>query len=201
MGYRFLVVLCAIFMISGCAAFDHDNEPFAGFSPDEVPVIPGGVAGIHTGFYEGAMALDSNECSGILDEVGASVDLAIDVIHVDDYMNITFEDGTVSAGELVGDSAIFVVNDGSTEEVYYLTFSDEFETVEGSLEIIEPNDADQYEDPCASYTISLAEADKPEGFGTGAVASDDEAAEEEAPEGDTSVQPQFPLHIHVSVVN
>ncbi len=202
MGYRFLVVICAIFMIGGCAAFDHDNEPYAGFSPDEIPVIPGGVAGIHTGFYTGTITVDSNECASVVDEVGSALDFSIDAIHLDDYMNITFEDGTVSAGELVGDSAIFVVNDGTAETVYYLTFSDELETVSGSIEVIEPDESGQYADPCASYTVSMEEGDKPEGFGTAAAATggDDSSGDEGDGEGDGSIEPEFPLHVHVSVV-
>lgn len=190
MGYRLLVVLFAIFMIGGCAAFDSDNTPYVGFDPDIVPVIPGGVAGIHSGFYTGTVTLDSNECVGLMEEVGTSTDFAVDVVHVDNYINMTFEDGSVTAGELVGDGAIFMQKDGSTENVYYLTFSDEDETITGSLEVIEPNESGQYGDPCATYTITMEEGERPENFGTGEVVEEpgdedaDESSEESADEGE-----------------
>lgn len=185
MGYRLLVVLFAIFMIGGCAAFDSDNTPYVGFDPSIVPVMPGGVPGIHSGFYAGTLTLDSNECEGVMDEVGTSSDFAVDVIHVDNYINMTFEDGTVVAGELVGDSAVFMTKVGSTENVYYFTFSDESETITGSFEVIEPNDDLQYGDPCAVYSVAMEQGERPEGFGTGEVAEDEdseESAEESPPE-------------------
>ncbi len=178
-------------MIGGCAAFDSDNTPYVGFDPDIVPVIPGGVPGIHSGFYAGTLTLDSNECEGVMDEVGTSSDLAVDVIHVDNYINMTFEDGSLLAGELVGDSAVFMTKVGSTENVYYFTFSDESETVTGSLEIIEPNDGLQYGDPCAVYSVAMEQGERPEGFGTGEVA-EDEGSEEESPEESPQEEPGLP---------
>jgi hypothetical protein len=172
MGYRLFVVLCAVFMIAGCSAFDSDNTPYTDWSPDLIPPIPGGKAGIHSGFYSGTKVLDSNSCASIADELGMSSDFAINVLHVDNYLNTTLEDGSVMAGELVGDSAIFVMKEGSVEQAYYLTFSNETESVTGNLEVIEPNESGQYGEPCAQYTISLEEGSKPEGFGTGAVVDD-----------------------------
>jgi hypothetical protein len=208
MGYRFLVALFAVIVIaigscfvccmSGCAAFDSDNTPYVGFDPDIVPVIPGGVAGIHSGFYTGTVTLDSNTCAGLEEEVGTSKDFAVDVIHVDNYINMTFEDGTVAAGEVEGDGVIFMQKDGSTEEVYYLTFSDEEETISGSLEFIEPNEDGQYADPCAVYTVTMEEGEKPENFGTGEVVDETveeevvEGEEEEAPEGDVTIPWEMP---------
>jgi len=198
MGYRFLVAIFAVIMISGCAAFDSDNTPYVGFDPDIIPVIPGGVAGIHTGFYTGTVTLDSNTCSGVQDEVGASKDFAVDVIHVDNYINMTFDDGTVAAGELEGDTAIFMQKKGGTEEVYYLTFTDETETISGSLEVVEPNGDGQYSDPCAVYTVTMEEGEKPENFGTGAAADNsgegaaDEDSAEEEPEGDVTIPWEMP---------
>jgi hypothetical protein len=208
MGYRFLVALfaviaiaigsCSICCLSGCAAFDSDNTPYVGFDPDIVPVIPGGIAGIHSGFYTGTITLDSTTCAGVEDEVGTSKDFAVDVIHVDNYINMTFEDGTVAAGELVGDGAIFMQKDGSTEQVYYLTFSDEDETITGSFEVIEPNGDGQYGDPCAVYTVTMVEGEKPENFGTGAVVDEtgeegaDEGEEEDVPEGSVTIPWEMP---------
>ena len=199
MGYRLLVVLFAILMIGGCDAFDSDNTPYVGFDPDIIPAFPGGKAGVHSGFYTGTLVLDTNGCVGVADEVGTSTDFSVDVIHVDNYLNLTFEDGSVAAGELVGDGAIFMQKDGSTEDVYYLTFSDEEETVSGSLEVIEPNADGQYSDPCATYSITLEEAEKPEGFGgTGAVAEEDgeegdEESEEEGEEEEGGIE--MPLEL------
>lgn len=207
MGYRFLVTIfaviaiaigsCSITCLCGCAAFDSDNTPYVGFDPDIVPVIPGGVAGIHSGFYTGTITLDSNTCAGLEEEVGTVTNFAVDVVHVDNYINMTFEDGTVAAGELVGDGAIFMQKDGSTEEVYYLSFSDEDETVSGSLEMIEPNESGQYGDPCAVYTVMMEEGERPENFGTGAVVEEteegaDEEEGEEEPEGNVTIPWEMP---------
>ncbi len=188
MGYRLLVVLCAVFLISGCAAFDHDNEPYEGFSPDEVPVFPGADLGVHNGYYSGTMTLDSNTCAGVSDEVNAAIPMSLDVIHLGTTMNITFEDSTVASGELSGDdNSIFMIQTGTTKHVYYLAFSDAEETVTGSCEVIEIDDNGQYSHPCASYTVSLLKGEKP--------AEDEvaEAADEEESEGDDSGGIDIPL--------
>lgn len=192
MGYRLFVVLfativigvgsCFFCCVSGCAAFDSDNEPYVGWDPDIVPVVPGGKAGVHSGFYDGTLTLDSNSCMELAEEVGTVTDFSVDVIHIDNYLNLTFNDGSVAAGELLGDGAVFMQKDGSVENVYYFTFSDEEEAINGSLELIEPNESDQYGDPCAVYTVTLEEGEKPENFGTGEISS--EEFEDESGEGD-----------------
>ncbi len=174
MGYRLLVILCAIVLIGGCAAFDHDNEPYTGFSPDEVPVIPGADVGIHTGYYSGTLTLNSNSCIGVSDEVNAEFPMSLDVIHYGTTLNITFDDDTIASGELTGDeNAVFMVQTGTTKHVYYLSFSDADETVTGSCEVIEADANGQYSHPCASYSIALAKAEKP---------AEDEASDTETEE-------------------
>ncbi|MFH1830648.1 MAG: hypothetical protein ABH871_07725 [Pseudomonadota bacterium] len=185
MGYRLFVVLCAIVLIGGCAAFDHDNEPYAGFDPSEVPLIPGANVGAYNGYYSGSMTLDSNSCVGVSDEVSSEMPLALDVIHLDNTLNITFEDETLAAGELKGNAAIFMLQSGSTKHVYYLTFSDEDETVTGSCEVIEADAEGQYSDACASYSISLVKGEKPAEDEEGS--ADDSDAQDDAPQGDGSV--------------
>lgn len=198
MGYRFVVVIFAIIMMAGCSAFDSDNDPYVGWEPDMIPAVPGGKAGIYSGYYAGTKTLDSNSCASIADEMGIAADFAVDVLHVDNYVNLTMADGTVMAGELVGDSAIFMTKDGSTEHAYYLTFSDEVESITGYAEVIEPNESGQYGDPCAQFTISLQEDEKPEGFGTGVVVDDTSEDESSAEDGDGEGEGDIDIPIETS---
>ncbi|MFA4873795.1 MAG: hypothetical protein WC956_04980 [bacterium] len=161
MGYRFLIVIAVLSLMAGCAAFDTDSTPYAGFNPDEV-VFPTGMSGPYNGSFTGTMTLDSSTCQGVSDEVGAAVPLNVDVVQSDKIINITFEDATVSAGELSAENkAILVVQTGSTKHVYYLTFSEDSK-IDGTCEVIEADADGQYVKACGSYTAALAKAEKSE---------------------------------------
>ena len=158
MGYRFVMALVAALLLAGCAAFDHNNDPYTGFSPDEIPVL-GGQAGPYSGYFSGTMTLDTNSCQAVSDAVGAAVPLTLETLQSDTTMNLTFADATVSAGALDGDKATFMVRMGSTKHVYVLTFGDG--TISGSCDVIESDADGQFGKPCASYTVALEKGEKP----------------------------------------
>lgn len=155
MGYRFVLAVLVLSLVSGCAAFDTDNTPYSGFNPDEVQ-IPNGLSGPYNGNYEGTMTLDSNTCAGVSDEVGAAIPLKINVVQSESLLGLTFEDETRLAGELSSESkAVFMIKTGATKHVYYLTFSEE-KQIDGSCEVIEPDENGMDGDPCASYTVTMS---------------------------------------------
>lgn len=164
MGYRLLVsVFVAALMIS-CAAFDSSQgEPFEGFAPDEVPATAGATQGIYNGYYDGVQTLDSNSCQSISESIGTQSDLAVDVAHQGATINVTFEDGVVTAGSLEGKRVTLLTAQLGVRHIYYLEFSEE--AVGGSQEVFEQDEKGQYSKPCASYTIELEKGKKPEGEG------------------------------------
>jgi|GEM_PF-1556736 len=157
---RLVLVLCILISLGACSAFDSDAEPYEGFAPDEVPPVPGKSVGIYSGYYAGTMTLDSNECISVSDIVGDSFDFALDVLHSDNVMNVTFEDGSVASSEITDTSVIFMVQTGEVKHVYYLDFEVE-DAVGGSCEVIEAGEDGSYGHPCASYTVTLEETEKP----------------------------------------
>ncbi len=160
MSKRLIIIVCVLMSLAGCAAFDSDNEPYVGFSPDVIPAIPGGEVGIYSGYYAGAMTLDSNSCAGVSDAVGDAIELAINVVHSANILNVAFADETAASGELTGTGAVFMLQTGSIKHVYYLDFAVE-DAVAGSCEVIEAAEDGSFGEPCASYTISLEEGEKP----------------------------------------
>lgn len=159
MGYRMSAVLCMLALMCGCSAFDNSSEPFAGFSPDEVPPPPGGGPGPYSGYYAGEMTLGSNACTSVSGEVGSKVAFALDVVQSDTVVNVTLEDGTVIAGSLDGDKTTVMSEKSGVRHVYYLTFAED--KIEGSSEVIEATPEGQYGDPCGSYTLSMEKGEKP----------------------------------------
>ncbi|MFH0798677.1 MAG: hypothetical protein V2A66_00660 [Pseudomonadota bacterium] len=157
MGYRVLAVLAAAVMLAGCAAFDHDNTPYDGFSPNEVPAPAG--QGIYTGYYTGDMSVDSNTCIQVSDKAGSKVKLSFDVVHKDAVINVTFEDGATASANLDGTKATLMSEVSGVRHVYYLTFGDG--KVDGTAEAIEGDSNGQFGSPCVSYTIALAKGEKP----------------------------------------
>jgi len=158
MGYRLFVALIAAAMLAGCAAFDHDNDPYTGFSPDEIPIL-GGQAGPYSGYFAGTMTVDTNACQAVSDAAGTAIDFTFDTVQSNTVINITFSDGSVAAGALDGDKATFLVKSGSTKHIYTLTFSDG--KIDGSCDVIESDESGQFGAPCATYTIALAKGEKP----------------------------------------
>jgi len=165
MGYRLMVAVCALFLMTSCAALDSDSgDPFEGFSPSEIPAPPGaGETGL-SGYYTGALTLDSNDCESISDEVGTVSALALDVTQNDTVMSVTFDDGSVSSGNLEGDKATFLSEVMGVRHIYYVVFTeaDEVLSADGSCEVFEASEDGVFKEPCASYTISLEEGEKPE---------------------------------------
>ena len=160
MGRRLIVLAMALVLLSGCAAFDTDNTPYEGWSPDLIPVL-GGQAGPLSGYYIGDMTLDSNTCQGVSDEVGKAIALVLDVLQTDLGMNLTLEDASVLAGALEGDNkAVFMSQVETTRQYYRLDFSEEAK-ITGSYEVKEPDADGQYADPCASYTLYLEKGERP----------------------------------------
>lgn len=160
MGRRLIVLALGLVLISGCAAFDTDNTPYDGFSPDLVPVL-GGQAGPLSGYYIGDMTLDSNTCQGVSDEVGKAAPLVLDVLQTELGMNVTFEDASVLAGQVDDASkAVFMSQTGSSKQVYFLDFSEDAK-ITGAAEVIEADENGQYADPCASYSLYLEKGERP----------------------------------------
>ena len=154
MGYRVLLAIALLALMSGCAAFDTDNTPYAGFDPNLV-TLPSLAKGAYNGSFTGTMTVDSNTCAGVSDKVGDAVDAKMDVVQSDNIVNIKFEDGSVSASELSADSkATFMVQTGTTKHVYYLTFTNKT-NIDGTCEVIEADENGDYAKPCANYTVSL----------------------------------------------
>ncbi len=96
MGRRLLVLAFAMVLFSGCAAFDTDNTPYTGFSPDLIPTLPN-MAGPLTGHYVGTMTLDSSTCEAVSDEVGKGVALVADVVQGADGINLKKGAATLAA--------------------------------------------------------------------------------------------------------
>jgi hypothetical protein len=175
MGYRLVIAVCALSVLCSCAAFDSDGTPFEGFSPSEIPTPEGaGETGL-SGYYAGNMVLDSNDCESVSDEVGAASILGIDVAQNDDVMSFTFSDDSFSKGALEGDKATFMTDTLGVRHIYYLTFGEEG-LVDGSCEVFEASEDGVFRTPCASYSISLEQGEKPE---AGTPTEDEEVEAEE----------------------
>ncbi len=161
MGYRFLLAVVVLTLMSSCAAFDTDNTPYAGFNPDEV-VIPNGMSGPYNGKYSGTMTLDSNTCASVSDEMGAAVAIMANVVQSDQLVNIVLEGGSAAAGELSAEGkTVFMIQSGGAKHVYYLTFSDDSK-MDGTCEVIEADENGQFAKSCASYTVTLAKVKESE---------------------------------------
>ncbi|MBN1283610.1 MAG: hypothetical protein JXA24_07560 [Proteobacteria bacterium] len=171
MSKRLVIIACILIAIGGCAAFDSDNTPYEGFSPDQVPLLPGKDIGIYSGYYAGTMTLDSNSCAGVSDAVGEALDMSMDVIHSANLLNATFGGGSVASAEIKDTGAIFMVQQGSTRHVYYLDFSVE-DTIGGSCEVIEVSEDGSWGKPCASYAVSLSKGERP---------AEEQSSEDQAP--------------------
>ena len=160
MGRRLIVLAMALALLSGCAAFDTDNTPYEGFSPDLIPVL-GGQAGPLSGYYIGDMTLDSNTCQGVSDEVGKAIPLVLDIIQTELGMSLTLEDQSVLTGALEEDNeAVFMSQVESTKQYFRLDFSEEAK-ITGSYEVKELDANGQYADPCASYSLYLEKGERP----------------------------------------
>jgi len=194
MSKRLILVLCVLISLGACAAFDTDNTPYEGFSPDEVPMIPGGQIGIYSGYYAGTMTVESNACAGVADAVGDEIAFALDVIHDANMLNITFEDGIAASGELVDTLAIFMDETSGTKHVYYLDFAVE-DSIDGSCEVIEVSEDGSYGEPCASYAISMEEAERP--AEEDVIVEDEASAEDEDGSEEDPSYEEFPLDIPV----
>jgi hypothetical protein len=179
---RLVLVLCVLISLGACSAFDSDAEPYEGFEADEVPPVPGKSVGIYSGYYAGTMTVDSNECFSVSDAVGDSFDLALEVLHSDNILNLTFEDGSVSSAEITDTSAIFMVQTGDVKHVYYLDFEVE-DAIGGSCEVIEASEDGSFGHPCASYTLSLEETEKPDEDELADFETEDEEQGEAADDG------------------
>ena len=160
MKYRLLVLLCAVFLFSGCAALDSDNTPYEGMQPgDPIPGISPGT-GQFSGYYKGDMKTEFNTCQSVSDEVGSVVELAFEVMHEDNLIEVSFEGDLYAGGSLNGSEVTVVIPEGDVKHVYYLAFSEE-KKISGQIEVIEIDDAGQFGAPCAAYSLALEPATKP----------------------------------------
>lgn len=153
-----LLVICAVMLLTGCAAFDSGGEPFEGFSPDQIPA-PKAATGPNTGYFTGDMTLSSNSCESVSDKVGAKAPLSLDVVEASSNVSVTFEDGKVASGSLSSDKATVMTDTMGVKHVYYLEFSKD--ALKGNIEVLEENEAKQYADPCATYDFELKRGEKP----------------------------------------
>ncbi len=160
MGYRLAMVVFAALLVSGCAAFEHDGNAVEGFGDLDVavPTIQKEL-GPNTGYYAGAMVLDSNTCESVSDDEGVESSMSVEIIHDGDVLNATFEGGVISSSKLNGEKSTFMTEIGGVKHVYYFSFKDG--KIEGKAEVVEADEAGQYGEPCATYTILLNKGEKP----------------------------------------
>lgn len=173
MGYRLLVALIAVVLITGCSALDTDNAPYEDMPPGTTIPAPGGSADLYNGYYAGDMSVETNTCQSVSDEVGSVVELGIEIVQADATINALFDSGPQVAGTLDGDKVTIMTEELGVKHVYYLTFEDG--ELNGSAEAIEADANGQYGDPCATYTIALTKGEKP------AAEGEDEATDETKP--------------------
>jgi hypothetical protein len=160
MGYRVFLLACVLVLMGGCAAFDHNNDSYTGFSPDQIPIIPG-VSGPYTGYYSGTMTADANSCVAVSDQAGTELPLAFEVKNVGDIINAIFEDGAVAASTVSNKKVVLLVGGEGIKHIYHLTFGDDG-TITGDCKVIEIDSLGEYGDACASYTITLEKGERPE---------------------------------------
>lgn len=172
MGYRSLLCVFALSLLCSCAAFDNGGGAIEGFGDQDVAGNPTVTkeTGANTGYFSGAMTLDTNTCQSVSDKAGVESSIAFDVVHEGNIVNATFEDGSTSASELMDTKATFLVETMGVKHVYYITFGAEG-AVDGKCEVIEANAEGQYGEPCANYTLIMQKGEKP--------AKEEKPAEEE----------------------
>jgi len=160
MGYRLALVVCAMLFVCGCSAFENDGNAIEGFGDLDVatPTIQKEM-GPNTGYYAGAMTLDSNTCQSVSDETGTESTMSVDIIEDNAILNATFEGGINASSTLEGGKATFMTEISGVKHVYYFTFKEG--VIEGKAEVIEADEAGQYGDPCASYMLLLNKGEKP----------------------------------------
>lgn len=161
MGYRILLVACALVLLGGCAAFDDGNTPYEGWSDADIAAIPGKTASLYSGYYSGNMTVDSNSCSSVSDEAGAKAPVSFDVIQSDTTINVLFSDAakTTVAGTLNKETTTVMTEIQGVRHVYYLTFADG--GITGSVEVLEMDAAGQFGNRCATYTLNMKKGEKP----------------------------------------
>jgi hypothetical protein len=153
------VGVVALLALSGCAAFDTDNTPYAGFDQVQLPPSVGG--GPYAGYYAGTMTLESNACEAVSDAVGDAVPIAFTITENENLLNIVMPDKSASSAELDdAKKGKFVIQTGSVKHVYTVDLSKE-QKVSGACDVIEADANGMYGTSCASYVLDLTRGEKP----------------------------------------
>ncbi|MBT3182085.1 MAG: hypothetical protein HN337_06215 [Deltaproteobacteria bacterium] len=181
MGYRLVIAVLSLLLITSCAAFDSDTDAIEGFGDQDQAGMPstGKDLGPLSGYYSGNMVLNSNTCESISDEVGVESRIGVDVIQDENALNATFDDSKDTLTDMLeGKSAVFADEVMGVMHVYYFDFADD--TVTGNCEVIEADEAGDFGDPCAVYAVELKKGEKPTEEPAESINDDSEEEEEEA---------------------
>ncbi len=149
------VVTFALALLAGCSAFDHDNTPYEGFSPDQISADLNIAAGAYEGDYTGTMKLDSKSdaCAGITEEVGAETPIKLNIVQAGVLVSVGFEDGSEESGKLI-DTKVTVVKRGDSDvRMFFLSFLDA--GIEGTADVY-PASKEAGIESCGSYSFTLS---------------------------------------------
>lgn len=149
-----LVVLVAAAFVSGCAAFDSSED--ASINPNSAIMSSGAQAGVHAGTYKGDLSEENNTCKVAAKDKDEAGSIEMVVRHKDADVNVSVDGAAAMNGTLTGEKVILMTQDTikKVHTAYYLTFAEG--KIEGTLEVIEINDAGMYAEPCATYKLTLS---------------------------------------------
>lgn len=152
---HFFVVLVAAMFVSGCAAFDSSED--ANINPNSALMSSGAQAGVYAGTYKGDLSEENNTCKVAAKDKDEAGSIEMVVRHKDADVNVSVDGAAAMNGNLTGEKVILMTQDTvkKVHKAYYLTFADEGK-IEGTLEVIEINDAGMYAEPCATYKLTLS---------------------------------------------
>ncbi|HQG13865.1 MAG TPA: hypothetical protein PLT05_05855, partial [bacterium] len=162
---RLFLAILSLLLISSCAAFDRDTDAIEGFGRGiDRPGQPseGKRFGPNSGYYVGTMTLDNNSCESISDEAGVENKLAVKIEDEEggSFVNATFEGYSRLFSSRLKDRSIVLMSViMGVQRVYYLTFVEG--GIEGSCEVMEADDAGEFGESCATYTIELMRGEEP----------------------------------------
>ncbi len=182
MGYRLVIAVLSLLLITSCAAFDKDTDAVEGFGSEDRQGMPstGKDLGPLSGYYSGNMVLDSNSCESVSDEVGVESRIGVEVTQDENNLNAKFDSSEKTLTDILeGKSAVFADELMGVMHVYYLDFEDE--DVTGNCEVIEADEAGDFGLPCAVYAVDLKKGEKPVEDDEEST-DDDESSEEEKDE-------------------
>lgn len=154
---RLMIVALALFFVSACNAFDHDNTPFEGFSERDVPFNPFLTVAPYEGIYTGTIVLERLDegCIGVEGTVGEEKPITLDVVQANEYINVKFEDGAEAEGKLYETKVTVVKKDMNDTRMFHLEFLEEG-IIEGSCDVLAGSGENASVEPCAVYSLSLS---------------------------------------------